>query len=395
MHLAFIFENLGPYHVARLNACSTHYRVTAIELKQVSSVYAWERTSVTGFERRTLSNGASTEAEIGGALVSALSDAAADLVFVPGWQSRSALVALDWCGRSGTPCVVMSESQYRDVPRRHITEFVKKLLLRCSAGALVGGSSHVEYIVSLGVKRQSVATGYDVVDNDYFYEKSNDVRRDPETHRQRLGLPRDFVLASARFVKKKNLGRLIEAYAGSRGGDCQAPHLVLLGDGPLRGDLESQISGLGVTDFVHMPGFVQYPELPTYYALAKGFVHASTSEQWGLVVNEAMASALPVVVSNACGCAEELVVSGRNGWTFDPGNTSELERLLRRLYALPGQQVSEMGKVSRAIIGEWSPSRFSQGVIDLATKISQAVPRRYGVFDRCVNAFVQKFQAAS
>ncbi len=71
-----------------------------------------------------------------------------------------------------------------------------------------------------------------------------------------------------------------------------------------------------------LPGFKPYDELPVYYALANAFVHASTSEQWGLVVNEAIATGLPVIVSNRCGCAPELV--NGNGFTFDPTNEDEL-----------------------------------------------------------------------
>ena len=58
--------------------------------------------------------------------------------------------------------------------------------------------------------------------------------------------------------------------------------LVLLGDGPLRETLNSQLSTLNLNEHVHLPGFKPYEELPVYYALANAFVHASTAEQWGL-----------------------------------------------------------------------------------------------------------------
>jgi glycosyltransferase involved in cell wall biosynthesis len=81
--------------------------------------------------------------------------------------------------------------------------------------------------------------------------------------------------------------------------------LVLLGDGPLKADLCRLIDDLRIRNRVLMPGFKQYEELPAYYALARAFVHASATEQWGLVVNEASASGLPVIVSNRCGCVPE------------------------------------------------------------------------------------------
>ena len=134
-------------------------------------------------------------------------------------------------------------------------------------------------------------------------------------------MPENYFLASARFIEKKNLSTLIEAYAEyrrrssafakatadkeiagkRRGTSC------FLGDGPLRETLNSQLSTLNLHEHVHLPGFKPYDELPVYYALANAFVHASTTEQWGLVVNEAIASGLPVIVSDRCGCAPELV----------------------------------------------------------------------------------------
>jgi glycosyltransferase involved in cell wall biosynthesis len=92
-------------------------------------------------------------------------------------------------------------------------------------------------------------------------------------------------------------------------------------------------------------------------------------EQWGLVVNEAMASGLPVLVSNRCGCARDLVKSGVNGFTFDPFNVEQLSELMRDL-SLPGFDLAAMGQASQKIISEWGLGRFADG---LAQAVSVAV----------------------
>jgi 1,2-diacylglycerol 3-alpha-glucosyltransferase len=97
-----------------------------------------------------------------------------------------------------------------------------------------------------------------------------------------------------------------------------ARDLVVCGDGDLRPRLHALARELGLEQRVHWPGFVQYPDLPVYYALADAFILASTIEPWGLVVNEAMACGLPVLVSDRCGCAPDLVPEGQNGFTFKP-----------------------------------------------------------------------------
>ena len=100
-----------------------------------------------------------------------------------------------------------------------------------------------------------------------------------------------------------------------------------------RAEVEEAISRLSVEGSVHLVGAQSYGDVPAYYALAGAFVHASTTEQWGLVVNEAMASGLPVLVSNRCGCAPDLVQEGVNGFTFDPCNVEELAQLMLKISA--------------------------------------------------------------
>ncbi len=147
--------------------------------------------------------------------------------------------------------------------------------------------------------------------------------------------------------------------------------LVLLGDGPLKSDLCHLISDLGLQDSVLLPGFKQYDELPAYYGLASAFIHASTTEQWGLVVNEAMAAGLPVLVSNRCGCAMDLVKEGVNGFTFDPFNVEQLADLMLKISEL-GDGRGKMGAASCEIIEAVDASAFGAG---LAAAVVQALQR--------------------
>ena len=132
-----------------------------------------------------------------------------------------------------------------------------------------------------------------------------------------------------------------------------------------------------------MPGFKQYEELPSYYAAAGAFIHASTTEQWGLVVNEAMASGLPVLVSNRCGCASDLVQDGVNGWTFDPTDEEQLAELMLKISSDEALR-SEMGRKSQEIIANWGPERFASGIADAVQKALVAPRPRHGLINRLV-----------
>jgi glycosyltransferase involved in cell wall biosynthesis len=273
---------------------------------------------------------------------------------------------------------------------------IKRRVVNLYSAALVGGQRHVEYVVELGMPSERVFTGYDVVDNDYFRQRAEEVRSQRSEVRQKYGLPENYFLASARFIEKKNLPRLIRAYAEYRK-PCRASvsdaersevagntpwDLVLLGDGPLRGTLSSQLSSLNLHAHVHLPGFKRYDELPVYYALAKAFVHPSTTEQWGLVVNEAIASGLPVIVSNRCGCVPELVQD--NGFTFDPLSGNELTARLLDMGSLSDHDLERLREASRRIAARFGPDRFGEGLEQAARMTMNLKQRKFGVTGRAL-----------
>ncbi|PYJ57008.1 MAG: hypothetical protein DME82_03490 [Verrucomicrobia bacterium] len=214
--------------------------------------------------------------------------------------------------------------------------------------------------------------------------------------RNNYGLPENYFLASARFIPKKNLLRLVQAYAEyrrasdvetSQGAGNPPWDLVLLGDGPLRETLNTQLSTLNLQAHVHLPGFKQYDELPVYYALAKAFVHASTTEQWGLVVNEAVASGLPVIVSNRCGCVPELV--NGNGFTFDPFDEQELVERLSQMASLSDDERKSLSDASYGISANFAPKRFGEG-LEQAARLALNRPRKASLIDRALIIAIER-----
>ena len=133
---------------------------------------------------------------------------------------------------------------------------------------------------------------------------------------------------------------------------------------------------------MHLPGFKPYDELPFYYASANAFVHASAVEQWGLVVNEAIASGLPVIVSDRCGCAPELV--NGNGFTFDPTNEHELAARLLEMASLSHQERKHLGDSSYRIAANFTPARFGEGLEGAARAAMRAPQKRNGAIERAL-----------
>jgi 1,2-diacylglycerol 3-alpha-glucosyltransferase len=389
MKLAILFNSFGPYHIARLRAATRRFNVLGIEVVHRSAQCAWKPspTDADGFKRVTLFSSdrmlANSAPKFPNLLNRELSSFGPDAVAIPGWSGRAAFAAMDWCLRNATPAIVMSESSVHDKTRNGLRERIKCRYLSYCSAALVGGSKHAEYLRILGVPSDCIFLGYDAVDNTHFRLKAEKIRDQKSKGRQKPGLPEHFFLASARFVEKKNLPRLLEAYARYRVlAKSQAWDLVLLGDGFLRTLLSSRLSPLGLNACVHLPGFMQYEELPDYYGSALAFVHASTTEQWGLVVNEAMASGLPVLISNRCGCAPELVQEGVNGFTFDPWDVELIARRMFQLSRLELDALAKMGEASRRISTDWGLQRFVSGLTAATERALQIGPKTASRLDR-------------
>jgi len=387
MKVAVIFHRFGPYHCARLGAASRRFTVFGIEIAAETRECHWSpiRGSM-GYSRLTLFFSGDSRtfpgSRVSERVGKALANCSPDAVAIPGWSDTAAIAALRWCAKTGTPAILMSESTAIDKRRTRWLEWIKRRIVGLCQAALVGGQRHVDYLVSLGMPRERIFTGYDVVDNAYFVRRAEEVRSQKKELRSHYGLPKNYFLASARFIAKKNLPMLVRAYAGYRKLAHDRPwDLVLLGDGPLRQTLNAQLSALNLHPYVRLPGFKQYDELPVYYALADAFVHASTTEQWGLVVNEAIASGLPVVVSNRCGCIPELVRD--NGFPFDPTNEQELALRLFKLASLSDLERARLGEASRRIAANFGLERFGEG-LEEAVLLALSCRRKAALIDRLV-----------
>lgn len=369
--IAILFHRLGAYHYARLDELSKISNLTVIEFSVRDNTYKWETVKpsvrypvIQLFSDEDISF--KSPRLVKKRLFAVLKHIDADILAIPGWSSPAALVALKWCLKNGIRAVLMADSTAHDEPRKTWKEWIKSRVVKLFSSGLVAGTPHVDYVSELGMPTERIFTGYDVVDNDYFSKHSDRVRQEACDFRTNYNLPTNFFLASNRFVSKKNISRLIDAYSiylkhCNNIGWC----LVLLGDGSLMPAIRKQVEQLGLNKNVIFPGFKQYDELPVYYGLAGAFVHASTSEQWGLVVNEAMASGLPVLVSARCGCAHDLVKSGINGFTFDPYDTEGLALLMSQI-SEGKYDLSAMQQQSKAIISEYSPKKFSENLVKAA-----------------------------
>lgn len=392
MRIAIVFDNFGPYHVARMAGAAQYCDVVAAEVSPSNSEYAWVNPDLPDtLHHITLSNGtaqSSTAAQFARIFDERIAPLALDGVAVPGWSSLAALTLTRWCVERGIPVIGMSETNGWDFARSWPTEFAKKGVVSHYSAALVTSDSQAQYMQDLGMAPEAIFRGYNAVDNAYFASRAEAIRASgampllagqpmPEAWRNR------YFLASNRFIEKKNLPALLRSYAAfrqNRDADPADWPLVMLGDGEMRGELEALTASLGLGGHVHFPGFRQIDELPGYYATAGAFVHVSTTEQWGLVINEALASGLPAIVSDRCGCAEVLIADDVNGLLISPQDGAGITAALTRMANADVRD--RLAAQAASHVADWGPDRFGTGMRDAAIFASRQPQKRPGLIDR-------------
>lgn len=386
MKILGVLLNLVPYHVARWSATAAmpDTKVVIAQLRKEDEFRVLEsKDQGYPFELETLGmdHERSDPAALRKVAEILIDRHRPDVVVISGYSFPVSLAFLEAALKRKLAVVVCSESNREDFVRSRMAEWVKGRVVRLCGAGLAGGGPQKSYLMDLGLPANRVFTGYNAVDNGHFERGAARARESAEATRGAFGLPARYFFAVARFTAKKNLTGLITAYGGylSKAGS-EAPDLVIAGDGPLRTDLEDQILDRGLKERVHLVGAIAYDLLPTYYGLATAFVHASSTEQWGLVVNEAMAAGLPVLVSRRCGCAADLVKDGVTGRQFDPGSAEEIAGALEWAAGLGPVGLETCGQAAKQRVREWSPEAFAAGMHS-ACKVAQGNLRRLGWID--------------
>ena len=360
--VAVLFAQFAPYHVDRIAAAAERLagraEVIGIEVADSSEAYAWERAGgVAGARKVTLFPDARYEEISGAAKMRAALRAlrGVDAVFVGVPYSEGWIMALVLRLRlRGCRVILMTESKADDFPRKAWRERLKRVVLAPYHGALVGGARQAAYMRLLGFTRRPVFEGYDTIGNARI--------RALVTGRAELEWTERPFLYVGRFVEKKNLLVLLEAYALYRKyAGSQARRLVMAGDGPLRNELQDLAERLGVAKSIDWPGFFGAAGVAKAMHDALALCLVSTTEQWGLVVNESAALGLPVIVSPNVGACDRLVREGETGRIVAASDPAAIAAAMRDI-AESEARWDAMRAASRAISEAGDVRHFADAV---------------------------------
>jgi len=239
-------------------------------------------------------------------------------------------------------------------------EWLKRYFVSSCNAFVVPGKSSFAYARTLGASEQAIFTAPNAVDNTFFATQAESTRAHANEFQEKLKLPSRFILFVGRLVPEKGVFDLLEAYAKLESSLRSEVGLVFAGDGVSREALAQQAKRIspGVICF---PGFAQREELAGLYALAETLVLPTHSDPWGLVVNEAMACGLPIVVSSVAGCRADLVEDGWNGYVVPPRDSEKLSLAIDSLVRQPELR-RQMSVRSLERIQNYSPEACADGL---------------------------------
>jgi len=284
-----------------------------------------------------------------------------DIVFCGAIAFPSGAAGVKWSVKNKKKCVVFDNARLQDVPRRWYINYLKKKIYSGSDAIFCPAPSWNKTFNYFGFTTDMIFYGLNAVDNSFWSDNKHPGNE----------LNYNFFITAGRQIPKKNFRFLLESYRLYCADKTNPLHLVFVGDGPDHEILVSKMSDYDIKDKIHFYQYLSQDKLRTLFHRANWFILPSKfGETWGNVVNEAMASGLPVLVSDLAGCASTLVKEGVNGFTFSPDDVNGLAKLLSKVASMSKEERKMMGRKSLEIISEWGLERFCSGVYEAIKYVS-------------------------
>lgn len=302
-----------------------------------------------------------------------------DAVIIYGYATATMLLAILWATSHRIPMLMRSDSNVlAELGKPHLTLALKRLLLRWLtrrvSAFLSVGTMNSQYWQFYGATPEKIFLARYAVDNEYFQTQADYYRVSRQTIRDENGWRQRYLLLYVgRLVRCKRVDLLIEALrqVSERRSDIG---LLIVGDGTERKSLEKLAQNLPQVFFL---GFHDWRHLPRFYAAADLFILPSECEPWGLVVNEAMASGLPVIATRKVGAAHDLIIEGENGYLVPENDVEAMASAIGRA-CQSEERLRALGAKAQQSIAPWTYEATQEGFCQalaycLDAKVSSAV----------------------
>lgn len=243
------------------------------------------------------------------------------LVIIYDYASKEGIKLISRCKRHKIPYIINCDGVMMEKHGNFVRDVIKRYLIKGAAGYFASGENARQYFLKYGADESKIFihTFSELEDEDIL---KNPLSGEQKLQlREKLNLPKDnkIAIAVGRFIPLKRYDALIKVWK-----DMPDDYtLLLIGGGIEEGNYRKIISDNSINNII-ISDFLSKEKLVDYYKAADIFVHPTSYDVWGLVVNEAMACGLPVVVSDRCIAGLELIRNGENGYQIPMGNDAEM-----------------------------------------------------------------------
>ena len=325
MRVAYLCNTFGqPDYDRCLAMADARLDLLTIDWARRDSEYRWEVTEKHWSKHLTLpiSGGLVPSSAALWTLLKSLVQFRPEVIIVYGYHNPAFFICAVLFSLFGVSLLTMNDSRFSDYSRTVPIDLLKAMLLIPYRGCLAASRAAADYARFLGLQMVEI------------YHCAVDVERITSRSRapyERTAFQDRAFLVVSRFVDKKNLFRLLDAYAGYVAQATAPRGLKLIGYGPLEADIKSKVEASPtLKEHVEIVGYVGVSRVPEYLGAALCLILPSLSDQFGIVVTEALASAVPVIVSSNCGAAD-LVEPWRNGYIVDPEQVGALTHAMTEI----------------------------------------------------------------
>ena len=292
------------------------------------------------------------------------------VIVLGGYHHLTSYAVWWYAKKSGTKLYLWCESNLNDHRSRPFwVEYLKKAFIRSCDGYIVPGKASLTYLKSYGVDDKNIILAPNAIDTELFSTDGSGqnelIEQERALFKKERSLPDFNLLFVGRLSPEKGFPTVLEVLERLQGSGLNVG-LIVLGDGPCRSKYETLAMGKRLKHVLFL-GFKQPRELPYYYRLGDLLIMPSTSEPWGLVVNEAMTCGIPVLCSPKVGAAQDLVIEDSTG--FQCESVEVYESHIKELVGDPLKRKG-MGKNCREIIKKFTPQACADGFANAFRKVS-------------------------
>lgn len=286
-------------------------------------------------------------------------------IFLAGWSHPITLTFLMMSKLRRIPVIVDSDTPllpHTSRLKRILKSFLYPPLFLLPNLFLAGGTRQARYLMHYRVPKRKIILEKMTVDVLAIQKKisqfSNEFRIEM---REKLGLsPQDIVfLFVGRLIERKGILEILSTFS-----EMHRPHAkcILIGDGELRNNVE--VAAKHYPNIIYA-GWLNQEKIIEYYFICDVVILPAHWEPWGLVINEAMASGKPVIVSNAVGCVDDLVIHNKTGLITQPSCLESLKNSIEYFLNNP-EKIQTMSYHAFELISKWtmqdSARQISRGV---------------------------------